>query len=254
MATSGRPLPLRDQTVAGLAVLDMAGTTVAVADGVPAALHDAFERVGFDLPAAAVPAIRGRSKDQAIRQLVERLAPPGVDVAAISRTIFELFRETLLERVTAGVEPVPGASVVIDWLRANGAAVYLTTGFDRVLAGRIIDQLGWTTDRINGVITADDVPRGRPYPDLVLSAMAAAGVTDPASVVVVGDTAADLEAASSAGILRAVGVLTGAHTRQQLTGQPHAAILDSIADLPAWLMAATSAQADVGKTSARPRQ
>lgn len=223
-----------------LAILDLAGTTVAVGETVPEALRGAFEHAGISLPDSAIPGIRGRSKDEAIRQLVETLAPGRTDIDELSRTIFAHFRATLLETTAAGVTPIRGASDTIDWLRANGATVFLTTGFDRELAARIVDQLGWTSDRINGLITADDVARGRPDPDLVFSAMRLSGVTDPAAVIVVGDTAADLVAGWRAGVYTVIGVLSGAHTRQQLAEQPHTAILDSVADLPAWLIAGRS--------------
>ncbi len=65
--------------------------------------------------------------------------------------------------------------------------------------------------------------------------MALAGVDDRASVLVVGDTVSDLEAAARAQAGWSVGVLSGADTRVQLESCPHSAIPESVVELPRWL-------------------
>lgn len=218
-----------------LVVLDMAGTTVAGSNDVPQAFEQAFRQEGLSLPEAAIPGIRGRSKKEAIRELVDRLAPKSEDPEGLTERIFVRFRLALKARYSESATAVPGAADTMRWLRAHGVAVILTTGFDRGLTEGIVRHLGWGSEVVDAVVSADDVRRGRPEPDLVLRAMDIANVADPSQVVVVGDTCADLEAASRAGVAHVVGVLSGAHTREQLSGQPHSALLESIADLPSWL-------------------
>lgn len=218
-----------------LVVLDLAGTTVAVSDDVPQALREAFRQEGLSLQETAILGIRGRSKKEAVRELVDKLAPESRDPQGLTERIFARFRVALKERYSEGATAIPEAAETMRWLRTHGVAVILTTGFDRDLAVGILDQLGWESNLVDAVVSADDVRHGRPEPDLVLRAMDIANVTDPSEVVVLGDTCADLQAASRAGVAQAVGVLTGAHTREQLAGQPHSAILNSIADLPSWL-------------------
>ena len=58
-----------------LAVFDMIGTTVRAGEGVPGAFMHAFREAGLALPAGAVADVRGRSKAEAIRILVEALEP-----------------------------------------------------------------------------------------------------------------------------------------------------------------------------------
>ena len=65
--------------------------------------------------------------------------------------------------------------------------------------------------------------------------MALAGEDESASVLVVGDTISDLEAAARAEAGWSVGVLSGAHKRSQLQSCPHSVILESVAELPGWL-------------------
>jgi phosphoglycolate phosphatase-like HAD superfamily hydrolase len=56
------------------------------------------------------------------------------------------------------------------------------------------------------------VKNGRPAPELIYCAMDRGGVTDPATVAAVGDTALDLEAGNNAGVGWNVGVLSGGMT------------------------------------------
>jgi phosphoglycolate phosphatase-like HAD superfamily hydrolase len=88
---------------------------------------------------------------------------------------------------------------------------------------------------VRGLVTGEDVKAGRPAPDLIHAAMALADVDDPGSVLVAGDTVADLEAAARAQVGCCVGVLSGAHSRDRLESRPHTVILESIAYLPEWL-------------------
>ena len=219
----------------GLVVLDMAGTTIAATDHVPAAMIAAFGRAGLELEPAAMAAVRGRSKREAIRLFVERLAPGHPARETLSDAIFEDFRADLARRYASGVGEIPGALEAMRRLRSRGWAIALTTGFDQSLANLLLERLGWLSAVVDAVVTADDVPQGRPAPDLVLEAMKRTGTTSARDVVVVGDTAADLEAAANAGAGHAIGVLSGAHGREELVKHRHSAILDSIADLPAWL-------------------
>lgn len=216
-----------------LAVLDMAGTTVAVTDAVPDAMVNAFRSVGVRIDAASIATVRGRSKREAVRDLLREglgTDPSAEDVAAVLAS----FRDSLRARYAHDVAPIPGAADVIRWLRGMGVAVVLTTGFDRDLTTHLLERLGWNDDLVSAVVTDDDVARGRPEPDLILRAMALTGIDDPATVLVAGDTAADLVAASRANAGIVIAVSSGAHSKAELALHPHTALLDSIADLPAW--------------------
>ena len=125
-----------------------------------------------------------------------------------------------------------GADAVIRGLRARGIKVALTTGFDRDIATLLLSIIGWTRHTIDVIVCGDDVPNGRPAPDMILMAMKLTGIEDPSRVANVGDTTLDLESAARAGVYWNVGVLTGAHTRDALERAPHTHIIESVADLP----------------------
>ncbi len=213
-------------TFPALVIFDMAGTTVEDRGQVPAAFAAALAAHGVALSADEIMRVRGASKRQAIRALL----PPSQ--AGRAEDIYAAFKADLSRRYRSGVKSIAGTDQLFRQLRAKGAKVALTTGFDREIALLLLAALGWTPTRIDAVVCGDDVVNGRPAPDMILLAMQLAGVTDAAQVANVGDTTLDLESASRAGVKWNVGVLTGAHARAALEAAPHTAIIDSVAALP----------------------
>jgi phosphonatase-like hydrolase len=217
-----------------LAVLDMIGTTVQEGPEVVESFVGAFDRIGVVLSREAVDAVRGRSKREAIDALVAEHVQEGDARGRLAAETYAAFRATLGARYEEGARPVFGAREAVEALLAGGTRVALNTGLDRQIADRIIRGLRWE-DLGLPVLTADDVARGRPAPDLVLAAMTEVGEADPATVLVAGDTVADLEAGHRAGAGRVIGVSSGAHSRQRLLAAGPTAVLDSVADIPGWL-------------------
>lgn len=217
-----------------LVALDMAGTTVDDRGAVYDALLSAVEETGATVAAADLQTWMGTDKLTAIGALM-RLGGTdpsgGADAAG-----FERFR-ALLAASYAAEPPValPGVGDALRHLRERGVRIALTTGFDDGVARPLLDSLGWTVGGLlDAVVTTSDVPAGRPAPYLIHRAMERTGATDVRRVLAAGDTAVDLEAARNAGVI-AVGVLSGALGRADLERLPHDALLDSVADLPAWL-------------------
>lgn len=223
-----------------LSVLDMAGTTVAVTDVVADALRATFRAVDVDAPPELIAAARGRSKLEAIAGILRATRPDLDPIEVVAEELHDRFKALLLGAIDRGVEPIDGARETIDWLRGRGVPVALTTGFDRAMTDAILDRLGWRKGVADLVLCADDVKAGRPAPDLILDAMARTGVSDRSCVLVAGDTTADLEAARRAGVGLAVGVLTGAHGRAELETFTDAIVLESLAQLPAYLEGVTT--------------
>jgi phosphonatase-like hydrolase len=120
------------------------------------------------------------------------------------------------------------------WLSGRGVQVALATGLNRDLVRLLLDQLGWDVPLLAAVVCGDEVERGRPAPDLIRRSMELSCVADPGLVAAIGDTRADLEAVANAGAGCAVGVLSGAGSRESLEQLPHAVILASVAELPGW--------------------
>ena len=211
-----------------LVIFDMAGTTVRDEGQVPRAFSEALAEYGLATGPDAIRALRGASKRQAILDLL----PPGADRVALADRVFDAFRDALARGFAAGVHAVDGAPEAFAWLRERNIRVALNTGFDRVTTGMLLCALGWTEGRVDAVVCGDDVPRGRPAPYLVFRCIEAAGVESVRRVMTVGDTVLDLQAGNNAGARYNVGVLSGAHGRQELEAQPHTHIIGSVADIP----------------------
>lgn len=214
-----------------LVVFDMAGTTIEDSGQVPEAFTTVLRRHGIEITDDALRALRGASKRDAIRHFVVRHHKTGVD--ALTEEIFNDFRDYLAKLFKAGgVKPVAGAAGVFDHLRNRGIRIALNTGFDRLTTELIIDAVGWKAGVADAIICGDDVALGRPAPYLIFRSMEATGVTSVHQVMCVGDTVLDLQAGRNAGARYVVGVLSGAHKKEQLEKEPHTHLIASVADLP----------------------
>ncbi|MYW01389.1 phosphonatase-like hydrolase [Streptomyces sp. SID3343] len=218
-----------------LAVLDMAGTTVAddglVVEAFTRAIASAGVEVGsadYDAKLGYVHDTMGESKITVFRALLD-----GDEARAQAANL--AFEAAYGDLVAAGkCAPIDGAEDAIHALRAAGVKVALTTGFGRPTQDAILAALGWT-ELADLSLCPADVGRGRPYPDLVLGAVLRLGVDDLRAVAVVGDTAFDVLTGLRSGASIAAGVLTGAHDRAAFEAAGATHVLDSIRDLPALL-------------------
>ena len=98
----------------------------------------------------------------------------------------------------------------------------------------ILERVGWSAIA-DTLVCGDEVSEGRPAPDLILESMKRLDCLNPSMVAAVGDTQSDLNAAAEAKVGLAVGVLTGAHSDDQLKLCPHHLIIPGVGDLPKYL-------------------
>jgi phosphonatase-like hydrolase len=215
-----------------LVVSDMAGTTVKDSGEVARAFSAALADHGIEASAAQINAVRGAAKREAIATLVTpgNANEYGADAARVE-AVYSAFKNHLQRVFTREAEPVAGAMETFAWLRKHNIKLALNTGFDRDITELLIDALGWR-NVADAVICGDDVPQGRPAPYMIFRAMEATGTVDMRQVLNIGDTVSDLQAARNAGVGLSVGVLSGAHTREQLAREAHGTLINSIAALP----------------------
>lgn len=219
-----------------LVVFDMAGTTVFDGDAVNAAFRDTLAAWDLVLPSAVIDSVMGLPKPVAVRILLNHAGRPATD--ADVDALHTAFTARMIDyyRTAPDVREVPGAAAVFAELRAKGVKVALDTGFFRPIAAVVLERLGWTVPEvIDATITSDEVPNGRPHPDMIHVLMQRFGVTDPTRVAKAGDTQSDMEQGTNAGCKYVIGVLTGASTRDQFAAWPHTHLVASVADVPALL-------------------
>ncbi|MEM7490486.1 MAG: HAD family hydrolase [Pseudomonadota bacterium] len=128
------------------------------------------------------------------------------------------------------VPVVPAGPLLAD-LAARGLRLGVLTNAEEAEAAHSLAALG-ATPYLDRVIGSDSGYGAKPDPRGARAFAEGFGL-DPGEVAMVGDGMTDMAAARGAGLV-AVGVLTGTLDRAALA--PHAeAVLDSVAELPAWL-------------------
>jgi phosphoglycolate phosphatase len=218
-----------------VACLDMAGTTIRDGNAVMAAFAAAIASRAphvreFHSAMQYARATMGQSKIEVFRHILG-----DEDAAQEANAVFE---KDYAGAVAAGeISPMPGAVELFAACREAGTRVCLSTGFAPVTRDAIIDALGWGP-LVDLVLSPADAGRGRPWPDMPLTALLRLGGDAVSSLAVVGDTPADVECGLRAGAGLVVGVLSGDSARADLEAVPAAAglpgaplILDSVADL-----------------------
>jgi phosphoglycolate phosphatase len=211
-----------------VACLDMAGTTVRDDGSVLEAFGSAIATQ--NLPAAAyrqamidVKSSMGQSKIEVFRRLL--------DSEQAAQQANEAFEDHYAAAVRAGhVMAMPGATDVFKICRDAGIRVCLTTGFSPATRDAIISELGWG-NLIDLALSPADAGRGRPWPDLPLTALLFLHGGAVSELAVAGDTSSDVESGLRAGAGIVAGVLSGAGSRADLEQAGAPLILDTIADL-----------------------
>jgi phosphonatase-like hydrolase len=211
-----------------LVIFDMAGTTVVDQGEVPAAFTSALAAKGISVTPEQVNAVRGASK----RQAVLNLMPDGPNRPERADEAYAEFKCDLARRFRECVKAMPGAAETFAWLRERKIKVALNTGFDREITDLLIAALGWKNGVVDCVVCGDEVRRGRPAPLLIFRCMDLTEIDSVHEIAVVGDTTLDLQAGHNAGARWNVGVLSGAHRRDQLEHQPQTHLIASVAELP----------------------
>src|SRR6266478_4685314 len=145
---------------------------------------------------------------------------PSERVQRIGDTKEELYRKLLRE---GGLAPLPGAAEWVQHLHREGWAQAIASSAPRANVTAVLEviELGGC---FQAIVSAEDVTRGKPDPEVFLTAASRLGMV-PSRCIVVEDAPAGVEAARRAG-MRSIGV--------RRKGPPLAADLaiTSLADLP----------------------
>jgi phosphonatase-like hydrolase len=229
-----------------LVIFDMAGTTVTDKHEVEACFARAAQATGLIVSPEKIRALQGYSKIKVFNLLwQEQLGPHHPNLNSSIQHSYQRFCQILEEHyLTQPVTPTEGCLQTFEQLKKANVKIALTTGFYRKVTNIILERLGWLAGlndeyvnqsgncAIDCSITSDDVRNGRPEPDMIFRAMHLLQVTNPKSVVSVGDTPSDLIAGRKAGCKYAFGVLNGTHTAAQLAAYENDGLFGSIAELP----------------------
>ncbi|MFJ5957657.1 HAD family hydrolase [Paenarthrobacter sp. NPDC092416] len=214
-----------------LAVVDMVGTTITDDGRTERAMSRALAEHGIEPGSIRFESMLGYARDTMgySKMTVFSHLFDDASVAESANKVFERVYDELID--DGGVRAIPGAEDAIVWMRESGMQVCLATGFGRHTQNMVLESLGWMGLADLSLCPAD-AGRGRPYPDMVLTAVLALDLDDVREVAVVGDTSSDMLSGVRSGASLVAGVLTGSHSEATLRAAGATAVVDSIKQLP----------------------
>jgi len=210
-----------------LLIFDWDGTLMDSAGVIVDSIQRACEDIGLATPSdRASRQIIGLGLIQALQTLLPDL--PADDYPRL----VERYRHHYLGR-DADLPLFAGVASGIRDLHAGGFTLAVATGKSRIGLERALEASGLGT--WFAATRCADQTHSKPHPAMVLELIDELDA-DPARTLVIGDTSHDLLMASNAGVA-SLGVTYGAHEADDL--HPHAplALLDSFAEVYAWLAA-----------------
>src|SRR6266567_8343818 len=112
----------------------------------------------------------------------------------------ELYRRRVRRN---GISPLPGVADWLHRLHEEGWLQAIASAAPRANIDAVLEALS-ATDIFQGIVSADDVHRGKPDPEVFLAAASRVGVS-PERCIVVEDAVAGVQGARSAG-MRSIGI------------------------------------------------
>jgi phosphonatase-like hydrolase len=215
-----------------MVVFDMAGTTVNEDNVVYKTLQQAINDNGFHFTLDQVMAEgAGKEKFQAVKSILKS------DLAEdeqLSETIYQHFTILLQEAYRyIDVKPQPNALELFSILKRQHIFVILNTGYNTETANSLIEKLGWEKgEQYDSLITASDVEKSRPEPDMILLAMRRFHIPHASEVIKIGDSIIDIEEGKNAKCALTIGITTGAHSYEQLLSANPDYIISNLSELP----------------------
>ncbi|WP_369813921.1 phosphonatase-like hydrolase [Tenacibaculum sp. MAR_2010_89] len=214
-----------------MVVFDMAGTTVNEQNVVYKTLHKAIMEHGVEINLDLVLKIgAGKEKHQAIKDILKHIKSNKINESLV---IFNRFKVLLNEAYeNLNVIPIEGVEDVLLKIRNKKIKVVLNTGYSREIATFLLQKLKWEENKqYDLLLTATDVERGRPHPDMIYKAMKIFNIENSKLVLKAGDSAIDIEEGKNANCGITVGVLSGAQTKEQLESMNPDFIVNSLVDI-----------------------
>ena len=237
--SAAAPLQLKPPTLlkgCQLLVCDMAGTVVDEGGLVYTTLRECMNDVGgLNVSEEAMGPWHGAAKEAVVANFVKEAGGTGEDAAQLTAKVNGEFEERLRAAYLA-----PGSSLsLIDpslpeyfmSLRMSGIQIGLNTGYPRSLQNAIIEKLR-LNEMVDGWVSAQDVPAGRPSPFMVHRLMEKLGVEDVRRVAKAGDTERDMGEAKNAGCGQAIAVLSGADSEAALRAAGADVVVGNVTQLP----------------------
>jgi len=204
-------------------LLDLDGTLIDSCPGILASCLAALRALGHEPDETLdIRRIIGPPLEDMMQILLRSYGDDRVDEAVAA------YRRHYGESGLHGSLPYPGIGKSLDEMKRTGWRIYLATSKRAIFASRILDHLKFAAyfDGIHGSVPSGDLDH---KPELLAHILSEHGLS-PSRCLMVGDRRYDISGAHAVG-MRALGVLWGYGTRDELETAGADRLVDSPADL-----------------------
>lgn len=191
-------------------ILDVDGTLVDSNDAHAKAWVEAMTEHGFEVPFERIRPLVGMGGD--------KLLPEAIGVGGESKqgkAIDSLRSEIFREKYLPDIEAFPGVRELLKHMHDRGVKLVVASSAREVEMNPLLERAG-ADGFIASKTSTDDAENSKPAPDIVQAALEGLDCP-PESVIMLGDTPYDVEAAKRAGI-RLIGLRCGGWDAEGLKG------------------------------------
>ncbi|MDV2857766.1 phosphonoacetaldehyde hydrolase [Oceanimonas sp. CAM02] len=190
-------------------IMDWAGTTVDFGSMAPIrAFQRLFAGEGIEVTLAECRAPMGSEKREHIRQMLAmpRIGEAWIQIKGEAPTeadidrLYQDFVQIQIECIRDSAVLIPGMAEVAAELTGRGIRLGANTGYSRDMITELVQHAAEQGYSPEVVITASDVRRGRPWPEMSLQAACALEASAVQACVKVDDTGVGIEEGLNAGM------------------------------------------------------
>ncbi len=205
-------------------IFDIDGTLIDSNDFHAEAWQKALARKGFKIAFDKIRPQIGKGADTLLPEFLTK-----AELEKYEDELAELRGEIFKKEYLSRVKPFPKVRELFERIKADNIKIALASSAneDEVEAYKKIADIA---DLVEKTTSADDAEESKPEPDIFQAAQKILGNPKPETILVVGDTPYDAEAAGKAN-LKTIGVLCGGFAKADLEKAGCAAIYDDPADL-----------------------
>ena len=160
------------------------------------------------------------------REIIALLWPKKADDVAAIRDFDNRKEEAFRQIISRDFPAMPGIVALLEALAEDGIPMAVGSSGPSANVALVVEKLG-AAELLSATITADDVTRGKPDPQVFLLAAERMGIA-PEECIVVEDAQAGVAAARAAA-MRCVGIASTGRTRKEL--QDADLVIDSLTEL-----------------------
>ena len=213
-------------------VCDMAGTTINEGGIVYKTLYENIKNNNIYIEENEIKDWYGINKTQVLQHFINRDPKFKNDDTILPNLLKEFKQNLIFNYSNDGMIRLinPQLPQLFNSFREKNIKIALNSGFSVDIQETLIKNLK-IDHFIDGYISSEEVPHGRPEPYMIRNLMDRFNITDSKNVIKLGDSMNDVLEGINSGCKDSIGVLSGAETKENLIKVGATKILNSVMDL-----------------------